>query len=435
MAESMKAVLSNKIYLSVTPELKTELMETLTYSLVRTGNKGKRIPYKLRDYIEVRDNILAIPIGRTDLIPEGYEIVDKRVTNPVDFPEFKFELREDQQEVLDAVDGSVIINAQPSWGKTFCGIAVAAKLGLKTIVVVHTLFLLDQWIEEVQKTLGITPGVLTGKKKDIDSPIVISNIQTFKKYAKELSKEFGTVIVDEGHRTPASTFTEAIGKLNCTNRICLSATLNRKDGLGILLTGYFSHYIIKPKETNRIVPKIFYYNTGIEFSDDNSIPWAIRLNELYSEAAYQNVVLEIALGFSEANKLPTLVVSNRVDFLEHMYEMLEDDAVLITGKTTNRQELLEQVKSGEKNLIFGTTSIFAEGVNIPRLSVVIPAQPINNALLIEQLAGRVARVHPGKEHAIMVDLRLQGRTGGKQAMNRLKTYAALGYEVAELPKL
>jgi len=431
----MKAVLSNKIYIAVTPELKAELISELTYSLIRTGRKGKRIPYKKKDYIEVRDNILAIPVGRTDLIPEDYEIVDKRCAPLATFPPFKLELREDQKVVLDEIDGSVIINAQPSWGKTFCGIALAAKLGYKTLVVVHTLFLLDQWKEEVRKTLGIEPGVLTGTEKNLDSPIVISNVQTLKKHASSLAKEFGTIIVDEGHHTPASTFTEILNNMYCKNRICLSATLGRKDGLGIMLTGYFSHHIIKPKETNRIIPRVLYYDTGVEFSDDNSVPWALRLNDLYNESTYQNIVIELAYAFSHTNKLPTLVVSNRVDFLEHMHEILEEDSILITGNTKNRVELLDRVKSGEIDLIFGTSSIFAEGVNIPRLSVVIPAQPINNATLLEQLAGRVARVHPDKTEAIMVDLRLQGRTGGKQAMSRLKTYASLGYTVDKLPAI
>ena len=34
----------------------------------------------------VRDTLVSIPIGRTDLIPSDYEVVDKRINIPVDFP-------------------------------------------------------------------------------------------------------------------------------------------------------------------------------------------------------------------------------------------------------------------------------------------------------------------------------------------------------------
>ena len=49
----------------------------------------------------VRENLVSIPIGRTDLIPDEYEIVDKRIMVPVDFPDFKFVLSESQQAVYD----------------------------------------------------------------------------------------------------------------------------------------------------------------------------------------------------------------------------------------------------------------------------------------------------------------------------------------------
>ena len=47
----------------------------------------------------IRNGLISIPIGRTDLIPKNYEVVDKRISIPVEFPEFKFDLRPAQQEV------------------------------------------------------------------------------------------------------------------------------------------------------------------------------------------------------------------------------------------------------------------------------------------------------------------------------------------------
>ena len=67
------------------------------------------------------------------------------------FPEFKFELRPSQKEVYDALDDNCIVNAWVSWGKTFTGLAMAGKLGLKTLVIVHTVPLRNQWAKEVEK--------------------------------------------------------------------------------------------------------------------------------------------------------------------------------------------------------------------------------------------------------------------------------------------
>ena len=39
---------------------------------------------------KIRSNIVSIPVGRIDLIPDNYEVVDKRVCHKASFPEFKF---------------------------------------------------------------------------------------------------------------------------------------------------------------------------------------------------------------------------------------------------------------------------------------------------------------------------------------------------------
>ena len=72
----------------------------------------------------IRKGVIFIPIGRTDLIPKDYEIVDKRVC--IEIPQFDF-LRMSydlsQQAVYEDLDDSSIINAWVSWGKTVTALA------------------------------------------------------------------------------------------------------------------------------------------------------------------------------------------------------------------------------------------------------------------------------------------------------------------------
>ena len=135
----------------------------------------------------IRQGFITMPIGRDDLIPTNYEIVDKRLEVPAEFPEFKFELRESQQEVYNEVQDNCIINAWVSWGKTFTALAIAKKLKQKTLVIVHTLALRSQWEREVQKVFGITPGIIGSGKFNIDSPIVIGNVQSLYRRIPDLS--------------------------------------------------------------------------------------------------------------------------------------------------------------------------------------------------------------------------------------------------------
>ena len=86
----MKAVISNRIYLQVEEEYKNFLDKELTYTIPSYNPTDP--PMVIKNMARVRTDLVSIPVGRTDLIPDDYEIVDKRECHPVDFPEFKFDV-------------------------------------------------------------------------------------------------------------------------------------------------------------------------------------------------------------------------------------------------------------------------------------------------------------------------------------------------------
>ena len=153
----MKAILSNRIYIEVTSSYQAKLDEILTYSI--PPRRPTDPPIIIKNMGVIRAGLVSLPIGRTDLIPEDYEIVDKRNDIPIEPVDFKFTLRDSQQAVYDEVDESCIINAWVSWGKTFTALAIANKLKQKTLIVTHTLTLRSQWEKEVQKVFGVAAGV------------------------------------------------------------------------------------------------------------------------------------------------------------------------------------------------------------------------------------------------------------------------------------
>ena len=205
----MKAVISDRIYLDVLPHQKKKIDDELTYAI--PSFRYDDPPLVIKNMGTIREDLVTIPSGRTDLIPLDHDIKDKRITKPIEFPPFKFELRPSQQSVYEEIHDSSIINAWVSWGKTFTALAIASKLGQKTLVVTHTLTLRKQWENEVRKVFGIEPGVIGSGKFDIDSPIVIGNIQTLYRRIPEIRREFGLVILDEMHHVSSPTFSRIIG--------------------------------------------------------------------------------------------------------------------------------------------------------------------------------------------------------------------------------
>ena len=423
----MKAVLSNRIYLSVNKEQTNELEKELTYTIAPRIPSDPPIVFKTFRY--VREGLVSLPMGREDLIPSDYEIVDKRVVNEIKHPEFKFDLRPSQQAVYDEVQDNSIINAWVSWGKTFTGLAIAGKLGQKTLVVTHTTNLRNQWEKEVKKCFGYTAGRIGSGQCNIDAPIVCGNIQTLYRRMDDIKKEFGTIILDEMHHVSSPTFTRIIDEMPCRYKIGLTGTLERKDGRHVVFRDYFGNNVMKPPKENYLVPKIDIYKTDIRFLDGSYTPWAERINHLTRDAEYvHGVAMTAARYAAEGHKV--LVVSDRVAFLKNCAALVGDKAVSITGDMdfAEREETMDMIRK-DKNILFGTQSIFSEGISLNDLSCLVLGTPINNDPLLTQLIGRVIREKEGKQQPVVVDIHLKGKTAARQANARLGYYMRQDYEV------
>ena len=427
----MKAVISNRIYLEVTDAYKEVLSKELTYTIPSFSKNDP--PIVIKNMARIQSNLVSIPIGRTDLIPNDYEIVDKRVNLPVEFPEFKFELRPSQQKVYDEVEDNCIINAWVSWGKTFTGLAIAGKLGQKTLIIVHTVPLRNQWAAEVEKVYGITPGIIGSGRFDISSPVVIGNTQSLYRRIQDIRREFGTVILDEMHHVSSPTFSKVVDTNYARYKIGLSGTIERKDGKHVVFRDYFGQKVHKPPKENYMTPSILVYRSEVRFMDGSNIPWANKVTQLaYNEEYLHSVALLAAFYAEKGHKV--LVVSDRVHFLQTCAELAGEKAVCVTGEVPHedRIKLMSKISDGKANILCGTQAIFSEGISLDDLSCLILGTPVNNEPLLTQLIGRVIRKKEGKKNPVVIDIHLKGNTARRQASNRIGYYMKQGYQIQEL---
>ena len=427
----MKAVISHRIYMDCTPELQESIDKELTYTIPSYNPLDP--PQVIKNMGIIRNGLVTLPIGRMDLIPEHYEIVDKRVTKPIDFPDFKFELRESQQKVYDELEDNSIINAWVSWGKTFTGLAIAGKLGQKTLVVTHTVPLRNQWAKEVKKVFGIDAGIIGSGRFELDAPIVIGNTQTLYRNVDKIRKEFGTVILDEMHHVSSPTFSKILDTNYCRYKIGLSGTIERKDGKHVVFRDYFGSKLFKPPKENYMTPTIHLVQSDIRFMDGNKTPWANRVTKLANDEEYRHTIAMLAAAYA-AKGHKVLVVSDRVSFLKACAELTGDKAICVTGDVAHedRETLVEEILTGDKNVLYGTQAIFSEGISVDTLSCLILATPVNNEPLLTQLIGRVIRKKEGKTSPVIVDIHLKGNTARKQATNRVGFYMKQGWEMKYL---
>lgn len=429
-----KAIISNKIYLKCTETEKALITKALTYNIVNKvvtrGNKVTTRVETIRNYKVLPGGIIIIPQGRTDLIPPDCVIEDKRVSEEYPFPEPKLPLLDAQKEVYDKVNSSCFINALVGWGKTFTALYIARKLAQKTLIITHTTILRDQWIQEIKKLYDIVPGQISDSKFDIDNVLVVGNIQSVIKHKNSLYKEFGTVILDEAHHCPATTFTEVISELYAKYRIGLSGTMKRKDGKHILFGDIFGPIVHKPPPSNTLLPTVLITKPG--FMLNPNLTWALRINELLYNPEYQKYVAALAADRINAGH-KVLIIADRVDFLRNIKELLGEACMLVTSETPleGRENARRYLQTGKITSIAGSRQIFSEGVSYNELSSVILASPIAGEGLLEQIVGRVMRMAENKLSCEVVDIMFSGSSDKRQNSLRLGVYLNKGWEVRE----
>lgn len=426
-----KAIISNRIYLDDPGQEHTKhIIKSLTYKIERdTGSKKFSNIETIKNYKVLPRGILSIPQGRKDLIPEHYEIVDRRVLNPVPFPTANFDLRQEQLEIYDKVTDTCFINALVGWGKTFTALHIAKKLGQKTLVITHTTALRDQWIEEVEQLFSMEVGVIGSGKFDIeDHAVVIGNVQSIVKHIDKIQKEFGTVILDEAHHCPATTFASIVDSMHSRYRIGLSGTMIRKDKKHIVFNDYFGDIVYRPPQSNTLNPTVKILKPGITLKPDAT--WVDKITQLTQDDDYRRFIASIALTqMSQGHSV--LIVADRVEFLEKVQEYVGEKCLLVTGNTSyeERNRAKEELLSKEKLCVAGSRQIFAEGISINILSCVVLAVPMSNDSLLEQIVGRIMRQHPDKPNPLVIDIHFSGRADRKQNNDRLSLYLRKGWDV------
>ena len=130
-------------------------------------------------------------------------------------------------------------------GKTRLGLGLAKALGMKTLVIVPTEYLMLQWKDEYEDMFGegYSAGLYSGKYKT-DGHVVIGIINSLLRVTPDYYDKFGLVIFDESHDYCSETFSEIFWRAQRVCNLSLTATPDeRKDGFDRALKMHFGPII------------------------------------------------------------------------------------------------------------------------------------------------------------------------------------------------
>lgn len=320
---------------------------------------------------------------------------------------------------------------------TIMALYIIAKLKLKTLVIVHKEFLLNQWIEKINEFLPDAKiGKIQGQIIDIeDKDIVIGMLQSLsmKEYPEDTFDSFGFTIIDETHHLAAEVFVRSLQKIVTKYILGLSATMERKDGLTKVFKMFIGDIIYKMKRDKdeavlikavKFVSQDEEFNT-IEYDFRGNVKYSTMISKLCSFNNRTEMILSIIENELKLNNKQQIIVLGQFkNILTYLYKAIEHRNIGTVGYYIGGMKEEQLKKSELKQIIIATYSMAAEGLDIKTLTTLILATPKTD---IEQAVGRILREK--HEQPLVIDIVDNHEVFKKQWDKRKAYYLKNNYKI------
>lgn len=340
-------------------------------------------------------------------------------------------------DTIETKNKGGLLEIDTGMGKTVMALNILSKLNVKTIIIVHKEFLMNQWIERIEEFIpDARVGKIQGKILDIENKdIVLAMLQTLcsKDYAPTMFQCFGLTIIDEVHHMGAEVFSQAFGKVVTHYTLGLSATMNRKDGLSKVFKMYLGDVIhTEKRDTSSLDVLVNVIDYSHEAPDYNKVKLDWRGNVQYSSmittlCSFQPrsdfiVSLIHVLLQTETNE-QIMVLAHNKNLLTYIHDALKENGTSVGYYVGGMKEADLKI-SETKKVVIATYSMASEGLDIKTLTTLILATPKTD---IVQSVGRILRQK--HEQPLVVDIVDSHDVFKRQFLQRRRFYNKQNYTI------
>ncbi len=371
----------------------------------------------------VKDDYLIFPTGLLCLVP--LEQFDIKVEDLREYPPLRngivkvlpngVTLREYQVAAVEAAlkQRRGMVQAPTGSGKTYAiGASLLLSLPTPILWITHTVTLARQAHSVLSHSLNVPIGFIGDNNCEIRD-ITIALIQSLwskQPTLKDYLTSVQSVIVDECHRAASRTYFKTLQLcFKAGYRIGLSATPFRTyaperlwliGALGPLI------YSIPPttlvQEKHLAEPLIYFIRVDLRNLKGVSEAWHSQYSALIRHPLRNNLIVQIAIKTA-----PCLILVQQVQHGRILERLLKEKGlrVMFMHGASPSEQRLNAVKALEEGQIHAlvATDIFSEGVDIPRVGVLINAAGMKSKVKVLQRVGRALRPHPSKPYALIID--------------------------------
>ena len=391
-------------------------------------NKAIKICNDYIDYFKVDKKVIIID----ERNPNNIEMLKKN----------NYSVNTLRQYQKDAVQKFIenkigILHMATGSGKTFTACELIDNINTRTLWICDRAELLTQTKKAIEEYTDKKVGVIKGKIVELDKQITIATIQSLYSKLSELRgylKTINFIIVDEFHKGAAETFQKVLGCIPARNRLGLTATPKRDDGKTPIIHGLMGDVIYKIDAAELIAqgylmkPNIVFYNVPGSLDPNMNYPEDYKVNIVENEKRNKQIIISATISQEEGEKI--LILTKKVEHGTYLCgEIPGSTHIHGSLKTLQREIVFEDFKNCEAGVLIMTTSIGAEGLDIPDLDVIINAGGNKGDVKSIQVLGRVLRKASKKKSATYIDFIDEGPYTRKHSKKRIEAFKDEGHEV------
>jgi superfamily II DNA or RNA helicase len=303
-------------------------------------------------------------------------------------------LREEQKVVLQETTnllnryGSCMMAMYPGGGKTMTSLALASVIGLRTLILVNKIVLVEQWLDTIHRAFGDHVRVQNLKPSGKIQPgcqfYIMNALNVPKRDAAEYARlGIGFVIVDECHLIMTKVFSKAMAFLCPRYLIGLSATPFRPDGFDVMLELYFG--------LKKVVRKLYrphqvlLWETKIKIvakkDARGQILWCSVIDAQTAHAERNARIVDACVRHADRN---ILVLCKRIQQIDTLLEGLREKGQAVTCMKDN-----DVTFDKEARILVATYQKVGTGFSHDKLDMLILATDAEEYFI--QYLGRVFR--------------------------------------------
>ena len=333
------------------------------------------------------------------------------------------ELRPYQEEARQAVEEEwnkgtrrTLLVLPTGCGKTIVFAKVTEdriRQGSRVLILAHRGELLEQAADKIARSTRLGCAVEKAEQSCLGSwfRVVVGTVQTLMR-EKRLNRfpedYFGTIIIDEAHHCISDSYRKVLNHFPEAQVLGVTATPDRGDmrNLGEVFDSLAYEYTLprairegylSPIKAMTIPLKLSLAGVSIQAGDFKAGDIATALNPYLYQIADE--MAKYCMDRKTVVFLPLVKTSQKFRdiLLEKGFKAAE-----VNGESRDRKEILEAFDRGDYNVLCNSM-LLTEGWDCPSVDCIVVLRPTKVRSLYSQMVGRGTRLHPGKEHLLLLD--------------------------------